>query len=182
MQKRWKSEKPRFALHLTAQEWRFKFWRWFVILVVAQLQVFVLELLVLFCDLKDYNLVFSIQKVYSTPDGANISLNSTPVLISVAKQRVVLLPHSTNLFISHRNRLSGFEYRRPCVVFYIFYHAECGKTSLCVCVCVCVCDGGWGREALSLVSGCGLLWPFQWHICARYVNGPKERLHVLYPL
>ncbi len=113
---------------------------WF--LVVAQLQVFVLELLVLFCDLKDYNLVFSIQKVYSTPDGANISLNSTPVLISVAKQRVVLLPHSTNLFISHRNRLSGFEYMWCSISF----------TVLNVERPVCVCVWWWLGEGSAVVG------------------------------
>ncbi len=147
MQKRWKSEKPRFALHLTAQEWRFKFGDDLWFLVVAQLQVFVLELLVLFCDLKDYNLVFSIQKVYSTPDGANISLNSTPVLISVAKQWVVLLPHSTNLFISHRNRLSGFEYRRPvwCSISFTMLNVE-RPVRVCVCVCVCVMVAGGGKR------------------------------------
>jgi len=39
---------------------------------ITPLQAFVLQLLVVYCDLKDYNLVFSIQRVYSTQDGGHI--------------------------------------------------------------------------------------------------------------
>lgn len=89
----------------------------FSVVRITRLQAFVLQLLVVYCDLKDYNLVFSIQKVYSTQDGVHINVNSTPVLICCQTKSSLTsssqCPCSTNLFISASLEMSGLEYRWP---------------------------------------------------------------------